>query len=170
MVWSKLTNPISGWSWYLLELEVVGADAICRVYAVGWDEQLTYFNQSDFDLHAAEVGAPNELDTTFTPCRLSEVKAQEQTVSAKFPLGQVVATPGALEALEAVRQNPLEFLRRHVQGDWGELDEHDRLVNEQALAHGGRLLSSYLLRNQQRLWIITEYDRSATTLLLPSEY
>ncbi len=91
-------------------------------------------------------------------------------MSAKFPLGQIVATPGALELLQQVGRSPLEFITRHVQGDWGELDEHDKLLNEQDLAHGGRLLSSYIVTDNRRLWVITEYDRSASTLLLPSEY
>jgi hypothetical protein len=88
----------------------------------------------------------------------------------KFDLGQVVATPAALKALVTNNQTPLEFLSRHVTGDWGELDEHDQRENEYALAHGLRLLSAYTLRDATRLWIITEADRSATTLLLPSEY
>jgi hypothetical protein len=88
----------------------------------------------------------------------------------KFELGQVVATPGAIELLVGAGRSPVEFIARHVRGDWGDLDEHDRLVNEQALLHGGRLLSSYIVTGDQRLWLISESDRSATTLLLPSEY
>ncbi len=91
-------------------------------------------------------------------------------MQTKFPLGQVVATPGALEALTANSQHPLEFLTRHVAGDWGDLDEHDRKENEYSLVHQLRLLSAYTLRDGTRLWVITEADRSATTLLLPSEY
>lgn len=89
---------------------------------------------------------------------------------ARFPLGRIVATPGALTALEEVADNPASFLRRHVTGDWGDLDEHDRQENEFSVAHSFRLLSSYTLSNGTKLWIITEADRSATTLLLPSEY
>jgi hypothetical protein len=89
---------------------------------------------------------------------------------ARFPLGQIVATPGALHALEEAGENPGALLTRHLAGDWGELDEHDRHENEVSLAHGYRLLSAYNLLNGTRLWIITEADRSATTLLLPSEY
>ena len=88
----------------------------------------------------------------------------------KFPLGNVVATPGAIQLLVSAGRSPLSFIERHVRGDWGELDEHDRLVNEQALEHGGRLLSSYVVVGDQRLWLISESDRSVTTLLLPSEY
>ena len=88
----------------------------------------------------------------------------------KFALGQVVATPGALEALATNGQTPPEFLTRHVAADWGELDDHDRRENEYSLTHDLRLLSAYSLRDGTRLWIITEADRSATTLLLPEEY
>jgi len=93
-----------------------------------------------------------------------------ETTQPKFELGQVVATPGAIELLVGAERSPMEFIARHKSGDWGDLDEHDRLVNEQALLHGGRLLSSYTVVGDQRIWLITESDRSATTLLLPSEY
>jgi hypothetical protein len=95
---------------------------------------------------------------------------QGRSMPARFPLGQIVATPGALAALEEAGQTPLDVLRRHAAGDWGELDEDDRQENEFSLRRGFRLLSAYTLNNGTRLWIITEADRSATTLLLPSEY
>lgn len=88
----------------------------------------------------------------------------------KFSLGQIVATPGALRALEESGQEPFQFLLRHVSGDWGELDEDDKRENELSLVHGFRLLSAYRLRTREKLWIITEADRSVTTLLLPDEY
>jgi hypothetical protein len=91
-------------------------------------------------------------------------------VSAKFALGQLVATPGALAALEATQQDPLSFVQRHVQGDWGDLDAHDIAENEFSLTHGLRLLSAYTLTDNTRIWIITEADRSVTTILLPEEY
>lgn len=87
-----------------------------------------------------------------------------------FSLGRVVATPGALEALERSGQRAAEFLNRHANGDWGEVDEHDRQANDDALANGERLLSVYQTRLGDRIWIITEWDRSVTTLLLPDEY
>ena len=87
-----------------------------------------------------------------------------------FALGQVVATPGALTALEAARQAPQELLLRHVIGDWGDLVPEDVEENEQALKAGNRLFSAYDLNNGTRIWVITEYDRSVTTLLLPAEY
>ena len=93
------------------------------------------------------------------------------TKAALFPLGQIVATPGALAALEKAGQTPLDFLSRHVRGDWGELDEHDRKENELSLHHGFRLLSSYRTgAGDVKVWVISEADRSVTTLLLPEEY
>lgn len=85
-------------------------------------------------------------------------------------LGQVVATPGCLEAFAATGQTPDEFLDRHIKGDWGELAEEDRQANDDALIDGSRILSSYRLSNGTKIWIITEWDRSVTTCLLPEEY
>ncbi|HYL15138.1 MAG TPA: hypothetical protein VEV41_19015 [Terriglobales bacterium] len=90
--------------------------------------------------------------------------------SGRFPLGRLLATPGALEALEKASQQPEEFLDRHANGDWGELDSHDAKENEFSLQRSLRLLSSYTTAAGDKLWIITEADRSATTLLLPEEY
>jgi hypothetical protein len=87
-----------------------------------------------------------------------------------FPLGQIVATPGALAALERAQQPPTCFLARHASGDWGELEPTDVAENQYSIAHGFRLLSSYQTNAGEKLWIITEADRSATTLLLPEEY
>jgi len=87
-----------------------------------------------------------------------------------FPLGQVVATPGAIAALEQAQQTPIELIRRHVTGDWGDLAEDDRQENELSLKEGYRILSAYVMENGVKVWIITESDRSATTILLPSEY
>ena len=89
---------------------------------------------------------------------------------AMFTLGRIVATPGALRALERANQPAEFFLKRHAVGDWGELDPEDIRENEYSVAHGFRLLSSYTTAVGDKLWIITEADRSATTLLLPDEY
>ena len=97
-------------------------------------------------------------------------KGHGQVPAAKFNLGQLVATPGALSALEEAGQDAIEFVSRHASGDWGDVSDADREENEFSLAHGFRLLSSYKLRNGTKLWIITEADRSSTTLLLPDEY
>lgn len=90
--------------------------------------------------------------------------------TAKFSLGQTVATPGALEALQKTGQSPMEFLSRHVGGDWGDLCDEDKEANEEALIHGGRIFSAYHLNDGEKIWIITEADRSSTCVLLPSEY
>jgi len=87
-----------------------------------------------------------------------------------FSLGQIVATPGALAALEKAGQQPQEFLSRHVCGQWGDLCEEDRRENQFSLERGFRILSSYRTNAGDKLWIITESDRSVTTLLLPDEY
>lgn len=87
-----------------------------------------------------------------------------------FTLGQLVATPGALNAFERNKQAPSEFLQRHVNHDWGDLDEEDKKENDYSVLHGFRILSAYTLKDGTRFWIITEADRSATTILLPSEY
>ena len=91
-------------------------------------------------------------------------------MTPRFPPGQTVATPGALQAFAAAAESPLPYLRRHLSGDWGDVDTHDREENEFSLSHGFRLLSAYTLQTGTRFWIITEADRSATTLLLPEEY
>lgn len=90
--------------------------------------------------------------------------------AARFPLGAVVATPGALEALETAGHSPTEFLSRHVAGDWGEVGSEDGRLNDEAVASGERILSAYRTKAGEKIWIITEADRSATTILLPSEY
>ena len=87
-----------------------------------------------------------------------------------FPLGRLLITPGAQAALAQANRSPAEFIRRHQGGDFGELAEDDLAANRAALRYGARLLSSYVLDADCTLWIITEADRSATTLLLPEEY
>ena len=90
--------------------------------------------------------------------------------AVRFQLGRLFMTPGAIEALEATGEQPHEFLRRHQTGDFGELSESDRRENEFSIANGFRILSAYRTRAGVKLWVITEADRSATTILLPSEY
>ena len=85
-----------------------------------------------------------------------------------FFLGQILATPGAIEALVEAQQPPEELLIRHVTGDWGDLVAEDIRENEYGLKHGLRIFSSYRLRTGVKLWLITEHDRSVTTFLLPS--
>lgn len=92
-----------------------------------------------------------------------------QTPLPLFRLGQIVATRGVLKHLEhhGIQADP--YLRRHVRGDWGNVPPEDALANERAVEHGARILSSYEAAGQ-RVWVITEADRSVTTLLFPSEY
>ena len=94
----------------------------------------------------------------------------------RFDLGPVVATPGALEALQRNRMTGLELLARHCRGDWGDLDEDDKQANNAALQTGARLLSAYRLPDGTKIWLITDAEisddhaRQATTFLLPDEY
>ncbi|KNZ68191.1 hypothetical protein Tfer_3273 [Thermincola ferriacetica] len=87
---------------------------------------------------------------------------------AKFPPGKIFCTPGVLESV------PLEevhaALQRHMSGDWGDVCPEDASLNDNALVEGGRLLSAYHTKDGEKFWIITEPDRSATTVLLPDEY
>jgi hypothetical protein len=87
-----------------------------------------------------------------------------------FPLGHTVATPGALAALTRSGTTSDELLDRHISGDWGDVDVEDAAENVLSVQEGYRILSAYTLSTGERLWIITEHDRSSTTLLLPSEY
>ena len=87
----------------------------------------------------------------------------------RFPLGQLMITPGALAALKQSKQTPLPFLYRHVSGDWGDLDAEDQEANDFAVVQGRRILSAYTLNTGVKIWCITEADRSVTTILLPDE-
>ena len=87
-----------------------------------------------------------------------------------FPLGLTCATPGALEALSEAEQEAAEFLHRHQSGDWSEMCEEDRRENEFSIDKRLRIFSAYRTSKGEKIWVITEADRSVTTLLLPSEY
>jgi hypothetical protein len=95
-----------------------------------------------------------------------EPSANNSALSSRLP-GR---NAGALALLEQTNKSPLEFLSRHLRGDWGDLDQEDKTENELSLKHGFRLLSSYQVTETEKLWVITEADRSVTTLLLPEEY
>ena len=95
---------------------------------------------------------------------------EETPKLALFRLGQVVATPGALRALERAGVTPQKFLVRHICGDWGDLNEEDRQENALSLEHSFRLLSAYQTTAGEKLWVITEANRTLTTILLPDEY
>lgn len=87
----------------------------------------------------------------------------------RFELGRVMMTPGAQWAMLENSVSPPDYLVRHARGDWGEVDEHDRAENERSIKDGLRILSAYLLPDGRKLWVITEADRSATTILLPED-
>ena len=99
---------------------------------------------------------------------LRDLIARLASTKARVALGHIMATTGAIRKI--AEEDRLLGLCRHQRGDWGDLDEEDRESNEQALVEGNRLLSSYKARNGRRFWIITEWDRSVTTILLPEEY
>ncbi len=92
-------------------------------------------------------------------------------VPVRFELGSVYVTPGALAAIEEAEQTPGDFIQRHLRNDWGELDEHDSGLNDAAARTGeDRILSAYRTNTGAKIWCITEWDRSSTTVLLPEEY
>jgi hypothetical protein len=90
--------------------------------------------------------------------------------SPLFPLGKVVATPGAIAVLAEAKAAAWELLSRHVSGDFGEVDAEDRQANLEAIKDDARILSAYTLNTGERLWVITEADRSSTCILKPEEY
>jgi hypothetical protein len=92
-----------------------------------------------------------------------------------FTHGNVVITRTCQQYLNSIKQSPLPYLYRHLAGDWGDVDAHDRLANDSALETGARLFSSYNLGNGEKLWIITDAaddlgNRLATTVMLPADY
>ena len=90
-------------------------------------------------------------------------------MTAPLSLGKVVATPGALNLLSEIGEHPFDLLARHATGDWGDLCAFDLRQNQIALRDGYRVLSSYPI-GTERVWVVTEADRSVTTILLPEEY
>jgi hypothetical protein len=111
-----------------------------------------------------------------TSALVEQVWNQQENLNAllrqggKFPLGRTLMTPGAQDAMREQFHVPSEFLIRHVNKDWGNLEPEDVEENELSLREGYRLLSSYKMRYDGKIWAISESDRSATTLLLPDEY
>jgi hypothetical protein len=112
-------------------------------------------------------------------CSITTFRDREDSViqvnKPKFTIGNMLATPGALESLQAAGQTAQEFLSRHINGDWGCVCPEDAELNDLALQDGSRILSAYLLKTGVKIWVVTEAadengHRSATTVLLPSEY
>ncbi len=92
------------------------------------------------------------------------------TVKPKFPLGQIVATPGAIEFAKERKLDFSPYIDRHVRGDWGDVCNEDWMSNNASLIEGSRIISSYLCKDGEKFWIITEADRSSTCILLPKDY
>jgi hypothetical protein len=92
------------------------------------------------------------------------------SLRAKFSLGHIVATPGALAELSRAGEDALPYLARHIRGDWGDLCDDDKKENELSVTQGYRILSAYTLSTGVKIWVITEADRSSTCVLLPGEY
>lgn len=91
--------------------------------------------------------------------------------NGKFHLGGLVMTPGVHNLMMTQDLNPMYYVGRHLLGDWGDIPDEDKLSNEEYLVKGGRLFSAYDVPDPvARIWVITEADRSSTTVLLPSEY
>jgi hypothetical protein len=110
------------------------------------------------------------IDTTTDPSDNPEQTGPAAPhLHPQFPLGRVVATPGVLDHLDAQEIDPAIYLHRHQAGDWGTMSPEDWRANDEALVHGGRLLSAYVVA-EVKIWVITEWDRSVTTLLRPEEY
>jgi hypothetical protein len=107
----------------------------------------------------------NQTETASTPSVIVL-----DTGSVKFSPGQIVSTRGALEMMQKHNCSAAALIQRHLSGDWGSVPVEDAQLNDDALQSGNRILSSYEITKGVRIWIITEWDRSVTTLLLPSEY
>lgn len=95
--------------------------------------------------------------------------AKRQAAPVSFGLGRLLTTPGALRVLIRLDLTPIQLIARHASGDWGDMCEEDRQANESALVNDSRIFSAYELEGV-KLYVITEADRSATTVLLAEEY
>jgi len=99
-----------------------------------------------------------------------------ETTAVKFKLGQIVATPPALDALARNNCTGMTYIKRHATGDWGVLSDEDKEANNQSIEDGSRILSAYLLPDETKIWVITDAavdgreERLATTILLPEDY
>lgn len=136
---------------------------------VRWNPHLRVWT-SEFQEQQSDATTADTSDAADVVTKERSTMNEQPKKKALFELGQVVATPGALEALNEAGQKPDEFLYRHVTGDWDNLDPHDQKENERAIKVGNRVFSAYQTNKGVKIWVITEWDRSVTTLLLPSEY
>ncbi len=106
---------------------------------------------------------------TKTPLAEQQPNKKSEIPEALFDLGQMVVTPGAIEAAQNIRRHPIQLIARHVEGEWGDLPSEDIAENDFALQRGFRIFSAYNIENA-KFYVITEWDRSVTTVLLPFEY
>lgn len=128
-------------------------------------------SQSERCVTSHEMMEDSGFGTTLPPRKCCGDTGTTHRDFGGFALGRIVATPGALDALEQAVVSPTELVGRHLSGDWGNVDEADWQANDRALLEGARLLSAYALPvTGERIWVITEWDRSLTTLLRPDEY
>lgn len=127
---------------------------------------------SDLDATESNVCLDTDIETIIVIHTATATGSDSQSIKQPllFDPGQVVSTQGALAALQGDSAQALPLLLRHLTGDWGDLSAEDVQANWQALHEGSRILSSYRLEDNTRLWLITEADRSVTTFLLPEEY
>ena len=121
-----------------------------------------------YEQFCARLRTASDTDLTgLLPPPILRVEIQTDR-EPRFSLGRLCITPNAASVVPP--EEVFKAVTRHATGDWGTLDEHDRQENERALRHGGRLFSAYELSSGQKFWVITESDRSVTTLLLPEDY
>lgn len=131
---------------------------------------MTTISRSLWDITPPEHRSGDPAAGTAQIRRGSRLTPVEVIDGPLFPLGRTLATPGALDAGVAAGQGFDRFLERHQSGDWGGLDDYDIAANDHAVDHGQRILSAYDLANGTIVWIVTEADRHATVVLLPTEY
>lgn len=140
------------------------------------ERMLALYQKADTNERNAVIG---HIDSFLSTCNQSKknfwrkFRRKLEILNEKsilFPLGSVFMTVGARESLSDSSQEPIEFLARHQRGDWGDICKDDADESDFSLKNGFRILSAYKTNGGEKLWIITEADRSATTILLPSEY
>ncbi|MGV3615292.1 MAG: hypothetical protein ACO1SV_08155 [Fimbriimonas sp.] len=117
---------------------------------------------------AAPSGSAPQAEATQAFAGAGPDRSRTMLVKSTFPLGRIFITASAQATL--AEQDVHDGLLRHAARDWGDVDAHDRRLNDHAVEHGERLLSAYLSKSGEKFWIISEWDRSATTVLLPADY
>src|ERR1700685_1985604 len=136
----------------------------CRGYPAGQDRSATDVTSDRYPFSIA-FDRRNIMNDK-SPAGAQSTAPPRQPINLR--LGRLPSTPGAIAAMAKAGQDPLELINRHRTGDWGDVDAQDWAANEQAVMQGERVLSAFTLKDGVRVWIISESDRAATTLLLPS--